>query len=393
MSKVEIIENQVIKTYVTNLQRDKEVLMSTVLSKNDMSAKVLEINNREIVLSLVDGEVLFEKYNKYISGIISLEEITSIFDGVLNWLHKFNEICLYEFKTYVKLTDFHYRNFIIKDGITVGIDFEEYDEGVAIDNYSSLLGWLKLYDFNSCDKIDALYQYLYAKISQQFCEDNVEELAKSTVDEILYRRKVKSKLKKSTGVLIGGGKSRRMNYRAKASLTLKKYEFNEIIVNELTVFDNILISANDENLYSKVDCTIIRDEIQDIGPIGGIYSVMKKVDTEFIFVTPCDTPGVSYNIIAKLFELVSDDVDMVVAKINGRINPLMAVYRVSLLQYVEEIIKKENYCLMAILDTARVKYVEIADCLKFKTVNVNDENDYKELIEEIKDKNTFNTLI
>lgn len=90
--------------------------------------------------------------------------------------------------------------------------------------------------------------------------------------------------KKITGVVLCGGKSSRMN-TDKALLKLGEKTIIEIIYKKLkSVFDEVIISANDSEKYKFLDAQIIKDIYKDRGPLAGIHSALKYSEYEKIFI-------------------------------------------------------------------------------------------------------------
>ncbi|UTW68798.1 nucleotidyltransferase family protein [Anaerobacillus sp. HL2] len=89
-------------------------------------------------------------------------------------------------------------------------------------------------------------------------------------------------------------KSSRMGQN-KALLPIKGTTNIERIKNNLCeVFDDILLVANDEEVYQLLNVPITKDRIRDKGPLAGIQAglLAAKHETTNIFVA-CDMPFIS----------------------------------------------------------------------------------------------------
>ncbi|MGL4760865.1 MAG: molybdopterin-guanine dinucleotide biosynthesis protein B [Sarcina sp.] len=181
-----------------------------------------------------------------------------------------------------------------------------------------------------------------------------------------------------TAVILSGGKNSRMNYKTKAFLELDGKKFIDRILDKLTGFKEVCISCNDLDLYSeyKGRCRLILDEKKEIGPISGIYSALKSVRTDKIFVVAADMPFVEEDVINSICNIDSKS-DALVASINGNVDPLFAVYNKSVLNVLEELISFENYRLRAIIEKVNTSYFYInnKNCLR----NINTINEYADL--------------
>ena len=77
-------------------------------------------------------------------------------------------------------------------------------------------------------------------------------------------------LKKSSVVILIGGKSSRMGYKDKYNLKIGQKRFIDYIIEELNSIEYIVISANKNEDLENLNNKVIIDEIDEIGPIGGI---------------------------------------------------------------------------------------------------------------------------
>ena len=79
-----------------------------------------------------------------------------------------------------------------------------------------------------------------------------------------------------TGIILSGGKSLRMG-QDKGLMSLDgKFMIEHVIDHIKPLCKQILISANQEE-YHKFGYPVVRDEIKDIGPAGGIVSHDQRV--------------------------------------------------------------------------------------------------------------------
>lgn len=189
-------------------------------------------------------------------------------------------------------------------------------------------------------------------------------------------------ISKSTAILLVGGRSRRMNYQDKMNLRINDESFLERIARELLLFPNIAISANGEQMKSlnmeelqqkimgkkdeksddsqrRENLYIIEDKFPDIGPLGGIYSVMEAVESEYYFVVSCDMPFIEKEVIQELYSHLESNDKAVVAVADGRKHPLFAIYRSDVKTHLLDVINREYYKVMKFCDEIDSKYVEI----------------------------------
>lgn len=208
-------------------------------------------------------------------------------------------------------------------------------------------------------------------------------------DNVIREHKVAEYyIERSAAIILVGGRSRRMNYQDKMNLKIGEDSFLELIMKKLSFFHNIVISASQEQIdkmedshskkYVESDMHIVGDKFYDVGPLGGMYSVMSEIEAEYFFVVSCDMPFISEEVIRELFSRLEEGDDAVIAVTNGRIQPVFSIYRASLKEVILKQIKERNYRILDFYDTVNTRYVEIdaGDTLR----NINTIEEYIELI-------------
>jgi molybdopterin-guanine dinucleotide biosynthesis protein A len=139
----------------------------------------------------------------------------------------------------------------------------------------------------------------------------------------------------ATAIVLAGGKSSRMG-RAKALLPFGGDPLIAHIVRTLHhLFADLIVVAAPEQELPVLPVTLVRDELPFQGPVGGIYYGLSAANGEFAFVTSCDAPFLNPSLISFLMAEVSP-YDVVVPFWQGRLQPLHAVYRKSVLPLLKE---------------------------------------------------------
>jgi molybdenum cofactor guanylyltransferase len=175
-------------------------------------------------------------------------------------------------------------------------------------------------------------------------------------------------IEKLTGILMCGGKSSRMG-KDKYALRYNDLPLYKPSLDTLQRFcDTIIISSN--IVFSEFEnFLVVEDIIKDIGPMGGIYSCLKKSSTKYNMILACDMPLVNGGIMLKLLGF-SNDYDAIVPLVDGRPEPLYAIYNVSIIPTLEAFIRAERYSLKQMLSGLEVCYVNV-DTYVSELKNVN----------------------
>ena len=160
-----------------------------------------------------------------------------------------------------------------------------------------------------------------------------------------------------TGIVLAGGKSSRMGLN-KAFIEFGGRRLIEATVGRLArLFPEVLIVANDLDLYAYLGMRVIADLIPDSGSLGGIYTGLSVATTPKAFVVACDMPFLSGDLIALLVR-EAEDWDVVVPRAAGELQPMHAVYAKSCLPFIKEAIEAGRFKIAGFFPKVKVKTIE-----------------------------------
>mgnify|MGYP003471374672 FL=1 len=188
-----------------------------------------------------------------------------------------------------------------------------------------------------------------------------------------------------TGIILCGGKSSRMQ-KNKALLKLSDKTVIEIVTEKLkSIFNEVLISANDSKQYDFLNLPVVYDIFIGKGPLAGIHSALKYSSTKNNFIVSCDIPLISIELIKYLINLNSEK-SILLPKSNGRIQQLCGIYSKSVIYEIENIFKLSEKdknikgSVYELLERASIEFIDV-DELNFYNknifLNMNSPEDYK----------------
>jgi molybdopterin-guanine dinucleotide biosynthesis protein A len=148
-----------------------------------------------------------------------------------------------------------------------------------------------------------------------------------------------SKYPDITGIILAGGKSRRMG-SDKAFLPYGGITLIEHTIRKLEpLFGNISIIADETDAYQQFGLPVYSDIIAGAGPLGGLHSGLTHSHTEQNFVIGCDTPLISVELIRMIVEYKTDK-SITVIRHNEFVEPLAARYSKKILPALENILSR-----------------------------------------------------
>lgn len=183
----------------------------------------------------------------------------------------------------------------------------------------------------------------------------------------------------SAGIL-AGGKSTRMGQN-KALLQLNDSRFIDRISKELSGFSEVLLSAAEKGVYEGLGLQVVYDEHREIGPMEGIFQILKNASTEYVFICAADMPFLKKELVFYMAEHISSDFDCYCLVDEDHVHPLCAIYSKKVLPVIQELIEKGQYRLLNILNRVRTKYISLEyTCFDKKVVrNINTRDEYRKL--------------
>ena len=141
-------------------------------------------------------------------------------------------------------------------------------------------------------------------------------------------------------VILAGGENKRIPL-LKAFLRVQGRSIIESTIELLTgVFDTVIISTNDPEIYFHLGVPLVGDLVKERGPMTGILSVLSLPEVSEVFVTACDMPFINGILTRYMVERWEDGRDALIPVHNGRPQPLFGIYSKKIASGMEESIKR-----------------------------------------------------
>ncbi|AXF78879.1 molybdenum cofactor guanylyltransferase MobA [Erwinia tracheiphila] len=107
-----------------------------------------------------------------------------------------------------------------------------------------------------------------------------------------------------TGVILAGGRGSRMGNKDKGLVVWRGKALYQHVLSRLAPqTDKVCISANRNiMIYQQSGLPVIADSIPGFaGPLAGMLAALKYIDTEWAAFTPCDSPLLPPDLVARLW--------------------------------------------------------------------------------------------
>jgi molybdopterin-guanine dinucleotide biosynthesis protein A len=157
-----------------------------------------------------------------------------------------------------------------------------------------------------------------------------------------------------SGVILAGGKSRRMGGSPKALLPFGGRPLIEHIAETLrSVLSDCLVVTNTPELYPSLGLPMVGDVFPEGGSLGGIYSGLRAVPGDAALCVACDMPFLSAPLMVELAGRAGE-ADVVVPEAGGQLQTLHAIYGKTCLPSMERRLRAGQLRIAGVFDDVRV---------------------------------------
>jgi molybdopterin-guanine dinucleotide biosynthesis protein A len=166
-------------------------------------------------------------------------------------------------------------------------------------------------------------------------------------------------------VILIGGKGRRLG---KDKLKLKvgdEFILRHTFMLLQKIFDETPMLVGGVNSQKIGGLPVIKDAVNGVGPMGGLYTALLHTDKRFVFLTACDMPFIDERLLNYMYGELDISVDIYIPRFKNYIEPLFAFYNRNLLNAVKSHIDEGKLPLRSLLENARVQYLSEEEIIKF----------------------------
>lgn len=194
--------------------------------------------------------------------------------------------------------------------------------------------------------------------------------------------KIKTSTADVTGVLLAGGKSRRMG-KDKAQLEFSGQTMFERALKLLQLNFTAVLIAGERPDLSQPDVPALPD-IYPGSALGGLYTGLKAANSSWVFVAPCDMPYPDQRIVELLLQN-RNGYDAVVPRTPAGYEPVFALYHKNCLSQMEAMLQQDQYRIYDFYQRINIRYIdppELPEGWQRSLINVNTPDDLARIKEE-----------
>lgn len=184
-----------------------------------------------------------------------------------------------------------------------------------------------------------------------------------------------------TAIILAGGKSRRMG----SNKPFLKYGDKTFLEHQVAglgkIFDEIILSANDRDIYAGLNLPVVPDVIPERGPLSGICAGLMRAKSFHSFVVACDMPFIQQDIILYLKGRI-DTYDVVIPQTNRGLEPMHAFYSKNCIQPMHRCLMEGKLRIVDFLSEVKVRVIFEEEIRRLNMslqslINLNTPEEYK----------------
>jgi len=165
-----------------------------------------------------------------------------------------------------------------------------------------------------------------------------------------------------TGVLLAGGKSRRMGQDKRLLSVGEETLYARSLSVLQAIFERVVVVVAQDSPLVASDAPVLRDVIPHCGSLGGLYTGLKQAGTQWVFAVACDMPFLDPDTIRHFIGLKGEG-DVIMAKLQNGFQPMHALYHRNCLPTMESLIHAQDFKIQRLADhpALRVRVVMPAE--------------------------------
>jgi phospholipid/cholesterol/gamma-HCH transport system ATP-binding protein len=172
----------------------------------------------------------------------------------------------------------------------------------------------------------------------------------------------------AAGFVLVGGRSTRMG-RDKALLPMGKVTLLDHVAQSVEQAAGNITLIGPTERYETLSYRVVPDQIQDRGPLGGVFTALSDTDADWNLIVACDMPGLTVEFLQNLVHLAeSSAADCIIPETPHGLEPLCAVYHRRCRELAMAALNRNILKMQEFVSTLRLQIVSVADAAVLKNI-------------------------
>jgi molybdopterin-guanine dinucleotide biosynthesis protein A len=173
----------------------------------------------------------------------------------------------------------------------------------------------------------------------------------------------------ASGAILIGGKSKRYN-SDKAFINFSGEYLSALLYKRINkILDHVFFVSDKKDKSSIPEAQLVIDLKQNIGPIGGLYTALVNTEYDYCFISACDLPFLSNDLIHLLWKNCDGKNDIIVPVWDSKIEPLAAFYHQRCIPFIETALENKQWMMKGFWDQVVTKYIDVSEHFSAKDIN------------------------
>lgn len=175
--------------------------------------------------------------------------------------------------------------------------------------------------------------------------------------------------------ILCGGKSSRMKTE-KGLVELNGKTFLQWILEAVYPLTNNITLVTKNDAYSKFELPMIQDLVDNMGPVGGIYTALSHSHSRYNLILSCDIPKITTQVLSELIELaINSDKEVSILCDETHDYPLIGCYQKKLLPVFKNAVFQNHLKLRTLVDSLSHQKFPVIQKNQFALQNINSKED------------------
>lgn len=163
---------------------------------------------------------------------------------------------------------------------------------------------------------------------------------------------------KCSGIILAGGQNKRLPGIKKTFRTVGDDKIIERISSVFSLlFDEVILVVNEPEAFSGLGLTLVTDIYPCRCSLAGVHAGLYYASNPYAYVTACDAPFVSYEIIKYMMGRITPDVDVIVPRSDWGLEPLSAIYSKDCIPQIEKNLENDIYKIRKFYQSKKVEEI------------------------------------